>query len=205
LGTASSGPARSVAIRQAWARHGRARKTTTLATGAVAPSTVRSGIRSWCGSSWRVSFGSGMAGYGGICHGGVRKGSSMCGRMRNHSRDRRGCTFDGAEWFLSRCGWLWRGTAWSDRFCPGGARSGVSWFSPPHGRRGSGFDARWWICGWFSYVKARRGGAGFGESRPGLASSVALCCGMSRPVEAWRGYSGHGFLILGTASKAKKK
>jgi hypothetical protein len=113
LGTASSGPARSVAMRLAWARHGRARKTTTLATGAAAPSTVRGGIRSWCGWSWRVSFGSGMAGYGGICHGGVRKGSSMCGGMRNHSRDRRGCTFDGAEWDGLRPGSLRRvGVCW---------------------------------------------------------------------------------------------
>jgi hypothetical protein len=44
-----------------------------------------------------------------------------------------------------------------------------------------------------------------GEVCLGKSSSGALCCGMSRPVEAWRGYSRLGFLILGNASKAKKK
>ena len=131
--------------------------------------------------------------------GAVGLGKSSCVPFRsgfdmfwNHSSDRRCCTFDGAEWFLSRCGWLWRGTAWSDRFCPGGARSGVSWFSSPHGWRGSGFDARWWLCGWFSYVKARRDGARQGHARHGVVMQV-----QSRCVAVCRGLLRHGAVIQG--------
>ena len=80
---------------------------------------------------------------------------SWKGGVNNHSRGRRGSTFDGAEWDVSGLVWLWQSVLWlvMSMFC---------WFGyayKPHPcRHGSRSTREVWD-----------------ESRLTLASSVAFC------------------------------
>jgi hypothetical protein len=87
----------------------------------------------------------------------------MCVKVNNHSRDRHGSIFDGAEWDAIRQGPARCVQAWRCRVSLGRVNHG----NHLHGRRGRGFDAARWDELWSD-----------------LARFVAFCLAMARRVGA---------------------